>query len=92
MLILPEIPHKDGIILSQLGIQANHMNPLCIRNCRSKPCIINKEISLYKDDYTISFFLYGTVIWDPSGQPAYGLTHMGPMRNPVALPMWVLYG
>ena len=25
-------------------------------------------------------------IWDPSGQPAYGLTHMGPMPNPVALP------
>ena len=20
-------------------------------------------------------------IWDPSGQPAYGLTHMGPMLN-----------
>ena len=27
-------------------------------------------------------------IWDPSGQPAYRLTHMGPMRNPVALPIW----
>ena len=26
-------------------------------------------------------------IWDPSGQPAYGLTHMGPMPNPVALPI-----
>ena len=31
-------------------------------------------------------------IWDPSGQPAYGLTHMGPMPNPVALPIWVPYG
>ena len=31
-------------------------------------------------------------IWDPSGQPAYGLTHMGPLRNPVALPIWVLMG
>ena len=31
-------------------------------------------------------------IWDPSGQPAYGLTHMGPMLNPVALPIWVPYG
>ena len=31
-------------------------------------------------------------IWDPSEQPAYGLTHMGPMPNPVALPIWVPYG
>ena len=31
-------------------------------------------------------------IWDPSGQPAYGLTHMGPMPNPAALPIWVPYG
>ena len=31
-------------------------------------------------------------IWDPSGQPAYGLTHMEPMPNPVALPIWVPYG
>ena len=31
-------------------------------------------------------------IWDPSGQSAYGLTHMGPMRNPVVLPIWVPYG
>ena len=30
-------------------------------------------------------------IWDPSGQPAYGLTHMGPMPNPVALPIWVAH-
>ena len=30
-------------------------------------------------------------IWDPSGQPAYGLTHMGPMPNPVALPIWDPY-
>ena len=30
-------------------------------------------------------------IWDPSGQPADGLTHMGPMRNPVALPIWDPY-
>ena len=28
MLILLEIPHKNGIILSQMGVQANHMNPL----------------------------------------------------------------
>ena len=28
-------------------------------------------------------------IWDPSGQTAYGLTHMGPMPNPFALPIWV---
>ena len=27
-------------------------------------------------------------IWDPSGQPAYGITHMEPMRSMVALP-WV---
>ena len=38
------------------------------------------------------FFLYGTVIWDPSGQAAYGLTHMGPIRNSVALPLWVHMG
>ena len=31
-------------------------------------------------------------IWDPSGQPAYELTHMGPMPNSVALPIWVPYG
>ena len=30
-------------------------------------------------------------IWDPSGQPAYGLTHMGPMPSPVALPIWDPY-
>ena len=24
-----------------------------------------------------------------SGQPAYGLNHMGPMWNPVALRIWV---
>ena len=23
---------------------------------------------------------------DPSGQPTYGITHMGPMQSPVALP------
>ena len=28
--------------------------------------------------------------WDPSGQPAYGLTHMGHMRNPVA-PIYACY-
>ena len=31
-------------------------------------------------------------MWDPSGQPAYGITHMGPMLNQVALPIWVPYG
>ena len=30
-------------------------------------------------------------IWDPSGHPAYGLTYMGPMPNPVALPIWVAH-
>ena len=30
-------------------------------------------------------------MWDPSGQPAYGLTHWGPMRNQVALPIWVAH-
>ena len=30
-------------------------------------------------------------IWDPSGQPVYGITHMGPMRSPVALPIWVAH-
>ena len=34
MLILLEIPDLNGIILSQMGVQANHMNPLCIGNCR----------------------------------------------------------
>ena len=28
-------------------------------------------------------------MWEPSGQPACGITHMGPKRNPVALPIWV---
>ena len=28
---------------------------------------------------------------DPSGPPAYGITHMEPMRNPVALPIWVAH-
>ena len=58
MLILLEIPHKNGIVLSQMGVQANHMKPLCIRNCRSYICshaFINKEIILYKDDYIIFF-------------------------------------
>ena len=31
----PEIPHENGIILSQKGVQANHMISLCIRHCRS---------------------------------------------------------
>ena len=33
-------------------------------------------------------------IWDhmgPNGQPAYGLTHMGSMWNPAALPIWVAH-
>ena len=96
VLVLLEIPHKNGILLSQMGVQAYHMNPLCICNCRSYPCIINMEISLYKDDYIISFFfmglLYGThigPIWATCiwANP----THMGPMRNPVVLPIWVAH-
>ena len=30
-------------------------------------------------------------MWDLSGQPAYGITHMGPMRNLVALPIRVAH-
>ena len=36
-----------------------------------------------------SWGCYTGPIWDPSGQPRYGLTHMGPIPNPVALPIWV---
>ena len=51
---------------------------------RSYSCIINKEISLYKYVDIITFFLYGAVIRGPSGQPTYGLIHMGPMWIPVS--------
>ena len=68
MLFLLEIPHENRIILSQKGVQVNHMNPLCIRRCRSQSSIINREISLYRYVDIISFFsLYGVVIWDPFG-------------------------
>ena len=30
-------------------------------------------------------------MWDPSGQPAYKITLMGPMRNLVAFPIWFPY-
>ena len=30
-------------------------------------------------------------IWDPSGQPAYRVNHMGPMQSPVAIPILVPY-
>ena len=71
MLIFLEIPHKNGIILSQRGggVQANHMNPLCIRHCRSLSCIINKEIRLNKYFDIISFFFMGPLC----------CTHMGPI-------------
>ena len=52
MLILLEIPHKNGIILSQMGVQAR----LAMHYKQG-----NK---FYKDDYIIFFFfmglLYGT--------------------------------
>ena len=35
MLIFLEISHGNGIILSQKRVQANHMNPIRIRRCRS---------------------------------------------------------
>ena len=69
MLIFLEIPHENGIILSQKRVQGNHMNALCIRHYGSYPCIVNKEISLYKDVYIISFFFMGLL---------YG-THTGPI-------------
>ena len=104
MLILLEISHKNGIILSQMWVQANHMNPLCTcRSCRSVPCIINKEISLYKDDYIISFFFIGlqygtqmgpfwaTRIWaNPYG--AHAKTGCTPhMDSPYGYPIWDPY-
>ena len=36
MLIFLEIPYENGIILFQKGVQANHMNPLCIRWFRGR--------------------------------------------------------
>ena len=70
MQFLLEIPHENRIIMSQKGVQVNHMNPLCIRRCRSQSSIINKEISLYRYVDIISFFLfmgllYGTHLGDP---------------------------
>ena len=85
MLIFLKIPHENGIILSQRVVQANHMNSLCIRHCRSWSYIINKEISLNKIIIVdiVSFFLMGllcgthigsiraTLIWDnPYGTQA----------------------
>ena len=71
MLIFLEIPYENGIILSQSGVQANHMNPLCIILCRSLSNIINKEkeIRLYKYVDIFSFFFMGLLFW----------THMGPI-------------
>ena len=71
MLIVMEIPHENGIILSQRGVQANP----CIRHCRS---IINKEISLDKYvDMIISFFFMGLLCaWEPYGTHL-GYPHMG---------------
>ena len=69
MLIFLEIPNENGIILSQVGVRANHINSLCTRSCRSWSCIINKEISLYKYVDIISFFFIGLL---------YG-PHMGPI-------------
>ena len=43
-----DFPHENGIVLSQNGVQANHMNPLCNRHCSSWSGIINKDLSLYK--------------------------------------------
>ena len=65
-----------GITTSQRGVQANHMNPLSIRHCRSLSCIINKEISLNKYVDFISFFSYGAALWDPYGTHL-GNLHMG---------------
>ena len=82
MVIFEEIPHDNGIILSQKEVQAKYMNPLCIHHCRSKLCLINLAISLYKHADIISFFFMGLLYgahMDPSGQPAYGPTHMRPM-------------
>ena len=43
---------------------------------------------------SLLFSLWGCylgLIWVPSGQLAYGITHMGPMRNQVAIPIWVAH-
>ena len=55
------------------------------------------EIAAYVFKINILIFLfplwgrYVGPIWDPSGQNAYGITLMIPMRNPVALPIWVAH-
>ena len=68
MLILLEIPHKNGIILSQKRVQANYMNPSVSATVEASQAL-NKEKSLYIDDFIISFFFMGLF---------YG-THMGPI-------------
>ena len=76
MLIFLKIPHENGIILSQKGVQVNHMNPPASAIVDARTCIINKEISLYRYVDIISFLFYGAVIWYPYGTHL-GNPHMG---------------
>ena len=51
----------------------------------------NKFINYILISFLFSLWDYYIGPMDPSGQPEYGLTHIGPMWNRVALPICVSY-
>ena len=92
MLILLEIPHNNGIILSQMGVQANHMNPSVSATVEARHALLTRKLVCIKMIISFLFSLWDcymgpiwvTGIWaNPYG------THAEPSCTPHMVPIWV---